>query len=85
MTVTKPMDLRLNIKKYLDLAFSGEAVYVHRKEDKNVVVISQSEFEELQKARNNEQYLLKLDRSYDQLKNGNVVVKSMQELRAMEE
>ena len=36
------------------------------------------------KEKQNEQYLAMLDRSYEQLENGEVVVKSMDELRAME-
>ncbi len=36
------------------------------------------------KEKQNEQYLAMLDRSYEQLEKGEVVVKSMDELRAME-
>lgn len=84
MMVTKQMDLRANIKKYFDLAFSGETIIVSRKENKNVVVISEKEYNELQKAKRNAEYLAKLDRSAEQLKNGNTISLSMDEMKAME-
>ncbi len=84
MIATKQMDLRANIKKYFDIAFNGEPVIVSRKENKNVVVISEKEYNELQKAKRNAEYLAMLDKSHGQLENGDVVVKTMDELRAME-
>ena len=77
MIATKQMDLRANIKKYFDLAFNGETIVVSRKENKNVVVISEQEYNELQRAKRNAEYLAKLDRSFAQLKQGEVVIKSM--------
>ena len=78
MIATKQMDLRANIKKYFDLAFNGETIVVSRKENKNVVVISEQEYNELQRAKRNAEYLAKLDRSFAQLKQGEVVIKSME-------
>lgn len=83
MTIARQMDVRANIKKYFDLAFSGEPIIVSRKQNKNVVVISEAEYNDLQKARRNAEYLAKLDRSFAQLENGEVVVKSMEELERM--
>lgn len=83
MIATKQMDLRANIKKYFDLAFNGEPVIVSRKENKNVVVISEAEYNSLQKAKRNAEYLAHLDRSYSQLEQGEVIVKSMDELEHM--
>lgn len=84
MMVTKQMDLRANIKKYFDLAFSGETVIVSRKQNKNVVVISEKEYNELQKAKRNAEYLAKLDRSIEQLEEGNTISLSMDEMKEME-
>lgn len=80
----KQADLRANIKKYFDLAFSGETIIVCRKVNKNVVIISESEYNELQKAKRNAEYLIHLDKSMEQLKNGQVVVKTMKELEFLE-
>ena len=83
MIATKQMDLRANIKKYFDLAFNGEPVIVSRKENKNVVVISEAEYNSLQKAKRNAEYLAHLDRSFSQMEQGEVIVKSMDELERM--
>ena len=48
MIIAKQMDIRANIKKYFDIAYEGEAVVVPRKEDRNVVIISESEYNRLQ-------------------------------------
>ena len=74
---------RANIKKYFDIAYNGEPVIVSRKQNKNVVVISEAEYNNLQKAKRNAEYLAHLDRSFDQLEQGEVVVKSIEELEAM--
>ena len=79
------MDVRANIKKYFDIAFNGEPVIVSRKENKNVVIISEAEYNELEKARKNAEYLEKLNREDEQIRNGKIVTKTMDELLAMEE
>ena len=63
MTVAKQIDIRANIKKYFDMAFNGEPVIVPRKENKNVVIISEKDYKELEKARNNAAYLKMLDKN----------------------
>ena len=83
MTIAKQMDIRANIKKYFDMAFNGEPVIVTRKENKNVVIVSEKEFKEMEKAKNNAAYLAMLDKSDEQLRQGKVVVKTMDELEAM--
>ena len=85
MIATKQMDVRANIKKYFDMAFNGESVIVSCKGNKNVVIISESEYNELEKAKKNTEYLAKLDRADEQNKNGQVVTKTMDELLIMEE
>ena len=51
MIATKQVDIRANIKKYFDIAFNGEPVIVSRKENRNVVIISETEYNELAKAK----------------------------------
>ena len=84
MIATKQMDLRANIKKYFDLAFNGETIIVSRKENKNVVVISEVEYNELQKAKRNAEYFAMLDESIEQLEHGNTISLTMDEMKAME-
>lgn len=83
MIATKQMEVRANIKKYFDIAFNGEPVIVARKENKNVVIISEAEYNEMAKAKRNAEYLAMLAQSDEELKTGKVVVKSMEELEAM--
>lgn len=52
------------------MASQGETVLVTRKENKNVVVLSLDQYNELEKAYRNANYLLKLDRSFAQLDAG---------------
>lgn len=84
MIATKQMDVRANIKKYFDMAFNGEPVIVSRKENKNVVIISEAEYNELEKAKRNAEYLAKLDKSFEQFEEGKTISFSMEELREME-
>ena len=84
MIATKQMDLRANIKKYFDLAFNGETIIVSRKENKNVVVISEAEYNELQKAKRNAEYFAMLDESIEQLEHGNTISLTMDEMKALE-
>lgn len=65
------------------MAFNGEPVIVPRKENKNVIIISEKDYKELEKARNNAAYLKMLDKSNEELRQGKVVVKTIEELEAM--
>ena len=85
MIAVKQMDVRANIKKYFDIAFAGEPIIVSRKENKNVVIISEAEYNELEKARRNAEYIAKLNKADEQVQNGQVITKSLDELFAMEE
>ena len=84
MIATKQVDLRANLKKYFDIAFSGEPVIVSRKQNKNVVVISESEYNELQRAKRNAEYLKRLNEGMAQANEGNTITLSLDELQAME-
>lgn len=77
--------IRGNLKDYCDqVSDRGETVIITRKGEKNVVIISLEEWNALQKAARNAEYLYKLSRSIEDLKAGRVVVKTMEELEAME-
>ena len=70
MIAAKPIDLRENLKKYLDNAFNGEPVIVSRKNNQNVVILSEREYNELTKAKRNAEYLAKLQRGISALNAG---------------
>lgn len=65
------------------MAFNGEPVIVPRKENKKVVIISEKDYKELEKVRNNAAYLARLDLTDEQIRQGKVVVKTMEELEVM--
>jgi len=77
--------IRNNLKDYCDkVTDENETVIVTRKDEKNVVIISLDEYNSIMKASKNSDYLNRIDRSMAQIESGNVVVKSMAELEAME-
>ncbi len=47
MIIAKQMDVRANIKAFFDMAYDGETVIVPRKQNKNVVIISEEMFNRL--------------------------------------
>lgn len=51
--------------------------------ENSIVTITKQEYEDLLKAKRNLEYLEKLDRSEQQLREGKVVVKTWEELEAM--
>lgn len=64
--------VRENLKYYCDKANDeNETVVVTRKNEKNVVIISLDQYNQLTKAARNSEYLAKLDLSIEQLRSGN--------------
>ncbi len=77
--------IRENLKSYCDkVTDSNETVIVTRKDEKNVVIISLEEWNALQKAARNVEYLSKIERSVNDIKEGRVITKSIEELEEME-
>ena len=83
MLVVKSMDVRNNFRDFCDRVFHGETVVVSRRRNENIVMISENQYNDFLKAKKNAEYLSKLDRSFEQLRNGEVIVKSMDELERM--
>ena len=68
MVAANYTSVRNNLKKYCDLATDQtETVIVTRKADRNVVILSLSRYNEMEKAIRNASYLEKLDRAFAQL------------------
>lgn len=77
--------IRSKLKDYCDKATdNNETVIVTRKDEKNVVLISLEQYNALMKAVRNSEYLNKIDKSIKQVEEGKVVVKTLEELEAME-
>lgn len=84
MIATRPIDLRAKLKDYLDNAFNGEPVIVSRKNNRNVVIVSEREYNDLMKAKRNAEYMAKIEESVENHKKGDTVSFTMEELREME-
>ncbi len=77
--------IRSNLKDYCDKATdNNEIVIVTRKDEKNVVLMSLEQYNEVMKELRNAEYLRKIDKSIAQIDEGKVVVKTMEELEEME-
>lgn len=77
---------RSRLKDFCDkVTDEDETVIVTRKAEKNVVIISAERYSELEKAERNAAYLSKLERGLNQVRAGLGVVKTMEELEAMED
>ena len=64
--------IRNNLKAYCDKATdNNETVIVTRKNEKNIVIMSLEQYNSIMKAARNAEYLAKLDRSMNQLSQGN--------------
>lgn len=83
MIALKTTDIRNNFKKISKIIFTGEKVLISRPRNENLVILSEKEYNELEKLRRNNEYLAKIDRSFQQLAEGHTVVKTMEELEAM--
>lgn len=83
MIALKTADLRNDFKRVSDLITSGERVLISRPHNENLVVISEKEYNELEKARHNAEYLAMLNESRKQYAEGRVVVKTIEELEQM--
>lgn len=79
--------VRSNFKTYLDqVNDKSEPIIVTRKNKKDAVLMSLEEYNRMmdeQKRLRNEAYLKKLDESIQQIKEGKVVVKTLEELEEM--
>lgn len=73
--------IRNNLKTYCDKATdNNETVIITRKDEKNVVMLSLEQYNELKRMADNANYLAMLDKSLKQLDEGNIVLKNISEL-----
>lgn len=79
MTAIKSIDIRNNFNIFCDKVFGGETLIISRPKNENVVMISENEYNRLQKAKRNAEYLSMLDRSIEEAKSGNIIVKSLED------
>ena len=83
MLALKAIDVKNNFKSVCSQVFGGETVLLSRPKNQNIVMLSEAEYNKLEKAKRNLEYLKMLDESDRQLREGRVIEKTMDELRAM--
>ena len=83
MIAIRTVDLRNDFRRVSEIVNSGEKVLIARPKNQNLVVLSERDYNELERARRNAEYFEKLDRSLRQISEGRVVTKTMEELEAM--
>ncbi len=84
MLAVKSVNVRDNFKEWCDKISMGETVVISRPRNENIYMINEAEYNALQKAKRNAEYLAMLDESEAQFKAGNTISFSMEELREME-
>ena len=70
MYAIKATTLRQNFKDTCDRVYNGETLIVTRPNDQNIIMLSESQYEELQKAQRNLEYITMIDRRFEALERG---------------
>lgn len=84
MLAVKSANVRDNFKEWCDKISMGETVVISRPRNENIYMINEAEYNALQKAKRNAEYLAKIDESMENHKNGDTISFTMEELREME-
>ena len=84
MLAVKSMDVRENFKALCDKVFNGETLIISRPKNENVVMLSESEYNEIMKAKRNADYLAMIDKSMAEAETGGFVTKTIAELEEYE-
>lgn len=84
MLAVKSVDVRDDFKNWCDKVFHGETLIVSRPENENIVMLSESEYNEIMKAKKNAEYLAMIDKSMSEAEAGGFIVKTIAELEEYE-
>ena len=84
MLAVKSMDVRDNFKALCDKVFNGETLIISRPRNENVVMMSETEYNNMMKAKRNAEYLSMLDKSMAEAEAGGFIAKTIAELEEYE-
>jgi len=84
MIALRTIDLRNDFKRISEIVSGGETVLITRPHNNNLVVISEVDYNELIRNRNNIAYAAKIEKSLQELIMGKTVTMSINELEEME-
>lgn len=85
MLAVKSIDMRDNFKTLCDKVFEGETLIISRPKNKNVVMMSEAEYNEMLKAKRNADYLAMLDKSMAEAEQGKFILKDLKDLEVYEQ
>ena len=85
MTTLRTVDIVRRTGEVAKAIVDGEKVVVARPKNQNWVIMSEVTYNEVMREKANAEYLAKLRRSDEDYKAGRVVIKTLDELKAMEE
>lgn len=84
MLAVKSMDVRENFKTLCDKVFRGETLIVSRPKNENIVMMSETKYNDIMKAKRNADYLAMLDKSIAEAEAGGFITKTIDELESYE-
>jgi len=84
MIAIKTVDLRNDFKKVSDIVNSGEIVLIARPRNENLVILTEKEYNELEKAKRNSEYISMVDKSIQEVVESKTITFTIDELEAME-
>ena len=84
MLAVKSMDVRDNFKSLCDKVFNGETLIISRPKNENVIMLSETEYNDIMKAKRNAEYLAMLDKSMAEAEAGGFITKTIAELEEYE-
>ena len=61
MLAVKSMNVRDNFKELCDKVINGETVIISRPKNQNIVMVSEKEYNEMLKAKKNEEQIMNID------------------------
>lgn len=69
------IDFYNNFNSLCREVFNGETIKISNQKNESVIILSETEYNTLQKSKRNIEYLNMLERSMQEAKNGNIVIK----------
>ena len=81
---SKEPGCKRKFKSLCDKVFRGETLIVSRPKNENIVMISETEYNDIMKAKRNADYLAMLDKSIAEAEAGGFVTKTIDELENYE-
>lgn len=76
MLTVKSMDVRDNFKALCDKVSKGETLIVSKQKNENIVMISETEYNNIMKAKRNAEYLTMLDKSMTEAEAGGFIAEN---------